>query len=32
VRAYALTKQVNPNAGQTLTDEQKKVLFGQAPK
>jgi GSH-dependent disulfide-bond oxidoreductase len=31
-RAYALTKQVNPNAGQALTDEQKRVLFGQGSK
>lgn len=27
-RAYAWTKQVNPTAGQPLTDEQRKVLFG----
>ena len=27
-RAYALTKQVNPQAGQPLTDEQRKALFG----
>ena len=28
-RAYALSKQVNPEAGKALTDEQKKILFGQ---
>ena len=28
-RAYALTKQVSPNAGKPLSDEEKKVLFGQ---
>jgi GST-like protein len=28
-RAYALTKQVSPDAGKPLSDEQKKVLFGQ---
>ena len=28
-RAYALTRQVNPNAGKSLTDEEKKLLFGQ---
>ena len=28
-RAYALSKQVNPDAGKTLTDEEKKILFGQ---
>lgn len=28
-RAYALTKQVNPDAGKSLTDEEKKLLFGQ---
>lgn len=27
-RAYALTKQVNPQAGQPLTEEQRKALFG----
>ncbi|MFT4257285.1 MAG: glutathione S-transferase N-terminal domain-containing protein [Pseudoxanthomonas sp.] len=27
-RAYALRKQVNPNAGQPLSDEEKKLLFG----
>jgi GST-like protein len=27
-RAYALTKQVNPQAGQPLTDEQRRTLFG----
>ncbi len=27
-RAYALAKQVNPEAGQPLSDEQRKVLFG----
>jgi GSH-dependent disulfide-bond oxidoreductase len=31
-RAYAWTKQVNPSAGQALTDEQRKVLFGQGTK
>ena len=31
-RAYAWTKQVNPTAGQPLTDEQRKVLFGQGDK
>ena len=30
-RAYALAKKVNPNAGQPLSDEEKKVLFGQGP-
>jgi len=29
VRAYALTKEVNPQAGQPMSDEAKKVLFGQ---
>ena len=28
-RAYALTRQVNPDAGKSLTDEEKKLLFGQ---
>ena len=28
-RAYALSKQVNPDAGKPMSDEQKKVLFGQ---
>jgi GST-like protein len=28
-RAYAISKTVNPNAGQPMTDEEKKVLFGQ---
>ncbi|MFT4179325.1 MAG: glutathione S-transferase N-terminal domain-containing protein [Thermomonas sp.] len=28
-RAYALSKQVNPDAGKPLSDEEKKVLFGQ---
>ena len=28
-RAYALTKQVSPDAGKPLSDEQKKILFGQ---
>jgi GSH-dependent disulfide-bond oxidoreductase len=28
-RAYAWTKQVSPSAGQPLTEEQRKVLFGQ---
>ena len=27
-RAYALARQVNPNAGQPLSDEEKKLLFG----
>ena len=32
-RAYALKSQVNPNAGQPLSDEERKHLFGQgAPK
>lgn len=29
-RAYALTKQVNPDAGKTLSDEEKRLLFGAA--
>lgn len=29
VRAYALVKQVNPNAGGIRTEEERKVLFGQ---
>jgi GST-like protein len=28
-RAYALARQVNPNAGKPLSDEEKQVLFGQ---
>jgi GSH-dependent disulfide-bond oxidoreductase len=28
-RAYALAKEINPKAGQPMTDEAKKVLFGQ---
>ena len=28
-RAYALARQVNPNADQPLSDEEKKILFGQ---
>ena len=28
-RAYALTKEVSPNAGKPLSDEEKKILFGQ---
>ena len=28
-RAYALTRQVNPDVGKSLTDEEKKLLFGQ---
>ena len=28
-RAYALGKQVNPNAGKPMSDEEKKLLFGQ---
>lgn len=31
-RAYALTKQINPNAGQPLSEEQRRVLFGQGSK
>lgn len=32
-RAYALTKQVNPSAGAPLTEEERRLLFGQgAPK
>lgn len=31
-RAYALARQVNPNAGKPLSDEEKKVLFGQGPR
>ena len=30
-RAYARAPQVNPAAGQPLSDEQKKILFGQSP-
>jgi GSH-dependent disulfide-bond oxidoreductase len=29
VRAYALAKEINPEAGQPMSDEAKKVLFGQ---
>lgn len=29
IRAYALGAQVNPNQGMTMTDEQRKILFGQ---
>jgi GST-like protein len=28
-RAYALGGQVNPDAGKPMTDEEKKILFGQ---
>ena len=28
-RAYALAKQVNPDAGKPMSDEEKKILFGQ---
>jgi GST-like protein len=28
-RAYALKRQVNPNAGKPLSDEERKHLFGQ---
>ncbi|WP_240125749.1 glutathione S-transferase N-terminal domain-containing protein [Thermomonas alba] len=28
-RAHALARQANPNAGQPLSDEEKKILFGQ---
>ncbi len=28
-RAYALTQQVNPNAGKPLSDEERRLLFGQ---
>ena len=31
-RAYAKGKEVNPNQGAPMTDEQKKVLFGQTAK
>jgi GSH-dependent disulfide-bond oxidoreductase len=31
-RAYAWTRQVSPTAGQPLTEEQRKVLFGQGAK
>ncbi|WP_242108718.1 glutathione S-transferase C-terminal domain-containing protein [Luteimonas aquatica] len=31
-RAYALTKRINPSAGQPLTDEDRKHLFGQGAK
>lgn len=30
-RAYALAKQVNPDAGKPLSDEEKQVLFGNRP-
>src|SRR5690606_4998062 len=29
-RAYALSKTVNPDAGKPMSDEEKKVLFGQS--
>ena len=28
-RAYALSKTINPDAGQPMTDEEKKILFNQ---
>ena len=28
-RAYARAKDVNPDAGKTMSDEEKKLLFGQ---
>jgi GST-like protein len=28
-RAYALSKSVNPDAGKPMTDDEKKILFGQ---
>lgn len=31
-RAYALTQKVNPDAGKPLSDEERKVLFGQGTK
>ncbi len=31
-RAYALAQQVNPAAGKPLSDEEKKILFGQGPR
>ena len=31
-RAYALATQVNPDAGKPMSEEQKKVLFGQGPR
>ena len=31
-RAHALARQVNPNAGQPLSDDEKKLLFGQGPR
>ena len=31
-RAYALAKQVNPDAGKPMGDEEKAVLFGQGPR
>ena len=31
-RAHALATQVNPDAGQPLSDEEKKLLFGQGPR
>ncbi|WP_407353141.1 glutathione binding-like protein [Luteimonas sp. R10] len=30
-RAYALTKQVNPDAGKPMSDEERALLFGKAP-
>ena len=30
-RAYALSKQVNPDAGQPMSDAEKRILFGQDP-
>ncbi len=31
-RAYALTTQVNPDAGKPLSDEERRLLFGQGPR
>ena len=31
-RAYALTRQVNPDAGKPMSDEERKLLFGQGAK
>ena len=31
-RAYALSKQVNPDAGKPMSDEEKALLFGQGPR
>ena len=31
-RAYALAQQVNPDAGKPMSDEEKKILFGQGPR